>query len=68
MHVVGRGRRAGGVPVLHVPVLVLDTSHRALSTKRLAVLRPSQLGGGLALTLLAMGFDEEGFATLTLTP
>ena len=44
-----------------VPILVLDTSQRALSTKRLAVLRPSQLGSGLALTLLAMGFDAEGF-------
>ena len=61
-------RAVPGARTASVPVLVLDTSHRALSTKRLAVLRPSQLGGGLALTLLAMGFDEEGFATLTLTP
>ena len=61
-------RAVPGARTASVPVLVLDTSHRALSTKRLAVLRPSQLGTGLALTLLAMGFDEEGFATLTLTP
>ena len=31
-----------------VPILVLDTSHRALSAKRLAVLRPSQLKAGHA--------------------
>jgi len=60
-------RAVPGARTPSVPILVLDTSQKALSTKRLAVLRPSQLGTGLALTLLAMGFDEEGFATLTLT-
>ncbi len=50
-----------GVRTPSVPILVLDTSYRALSTKRLAVLRPSQLRSGLALTMLAMGFDAEGF-------
>ena len=42
-----------------VPILLLDTSYRAISTRRLHAVRPERTGNGLALPLLAMGFERE---------
>ena len=44
------------------PLLILDTSHRAIDSQKLRALPPSRLRAGLVLAGLAMGFNRSELA------